>query len=135
MHYWRRDEKAFVCGVRNKYCYVCSKKRSEKEPPPHKCILNYKGPSTGMEQDIIVEGFNCSKEQHKLRYKFIIGDGDLSVYSRVVERCRYGRRVEKLEFANHIGRCYTNHLQTLKVGKTFDKTVGDLLSSTILYHA
>lgn len=72
-----------------------------------------------MEQDIIVEGFRQSLEQHGLVYKYYIGDGDSSVYSRIVEKVSYGRNVIKLECANHITRNLHDGLRKLVVNKHF----------------
>lgn len=58
-----------------------------------------------MEQDIIVEVFSKSLEQHGIIYKHMIGDGDSSVYVRIVERVPYGRQIVKIECANHMTRC------------------------------
>jgi hypothetical protein len=82
-------KKLLYIGVRNKFCYVCSKHKNKgSEPPKHECFLNYQGPSTGMEGDIIVEGFKRSEEDYGLIYKFYIGDGDSSVFPHIQERCR-----------------------------------------------
>jgi len=54
-----------------------------------------------MEQDIIVEGFRQSLVQHGLIYKYYIGDGNSSVYARIVKKVSYGRDVIKLECTNY----------------------------------
>lgn len=77
------------------------------------CFRNYDVSSTGMVQDIIVEGFRQSLEQHGLMYKYYIGDGDSSVYARKVEKVSYGRDVIKLECANHITRNLHDGLRKL----------------------
>ena len=66
-----------------------------------------------MEQDIIVEGFSRSEQMHGLRYIGLIGDGDSSVYSKIIENVPYGRRVKKKECANHAVRCYRKCLHDL----------------------
>ncbi|XP_044745108.1 uncharacterized protein LOC123306972 [Coccinella septempunctata] len=64
---------------------ACSFYRNRNIPPKsHICAMNFSGPSTGMEQDIILEGFSKSIEHHG-------GDGDSSVYARVLEKVSYGR--------------------------------------------
>ncbi|KAL5237597.1 hypothetical protein ACI65C_005007 [Semiaphis heraclei] len=95
-------KKPVYVGVRNKYCSTCSSASKNDKKIDHLCFRNYDGSSTGMEQDIIVEGFRQSLEQHGLMYKYYIGDGDSSVYARIVEKVSYGRDVIKLECANHI---------------------------------
>ena len=94
-------------GVRNKYCSVCSIAKAKiTDVPVHHCFKNWEGSSSAMEQDIIVEGFSKSEQMHGLRYIGLIGDGDSSVYSKIVENVRYVRRVKKKECVNHAVRCY-----------------------------
>lgn len=66
-----------------------------------------------MESDIIVEGFRCSERMHGLRYMWMIGDGDSSVYSSVCIGVPYGRMVEKVECTNHAIKCYRSALEKL----------------------
>ena len=66
-----------------------------------------------MEQDIIVKGFSKSEQMHGLWYIGLIGDGDSSVYSKIIENVPYGRRVKKKECANHAVRCYRKSLHDL----------------------
>jgi len=50
-----------------------------------------------MEADIILDDFLQSETMHGLRYKWLIGDGDSSVYNAVQQGViTYGRRVDKL---------------------------------------
>lgn len=116
-------------GVRNKYCSSCSSEVKNNKKIKHLCFRNYKGSSTGMEQDIIVEGFRQSLEQHGLMYKYYIGDGDSSVYSRIIEKVSYGRDVVKLECANHITRNLHDGLRKLVVNKHFSIHVRKILSN------
>lgn len=81
-----------------------------------------------MEQDIIVEGFRQSLEQHGLMYKYYIGDGDSSVYARIVEKVSYGRDVIKLECANHITRNLHDGLRKLASNKHFPIHVRKILT-------
>ncbi|KAF5284973.1 hypothetical protein FQR65_LT13362 [Abscondita terminalis] len=108
----KRTGKLLFLEVRNKYCSTCSTKQLS-EVQPHICYKNYTGPPTGMEQDIIVQGFNESVQNHGVRYKYVVGDGDSSVYARIVEFVSYGRSVVKLECANHVTRCYTSQLHKI----------------------
>ena len=50
---------------------------------------------------------------HDLRYIGLIGDGDSSVCSKIIENVPYGRRVKKKECANHAVRCYRKCLHDL----------------------
>ncbi|CAH1957158.1 unnamed protein product [Acanthoscelides obtectus] len=49
----------------------------------------------------------------------IIGDGDSSVYARIVERVPYGRHVEKIECANYMTRCVNDKLHKLVANTSF----------------
>lgn len=84
-------------GVKNKYCQLCAKAEKDKiEKRNHLCFKNYDGPLTGMESQILIEGFKQSVEEHGR----IISDGDSSTYSKILE----ARPVEKVECRNHILR-------------------------------
>jgi hypothetical protein len=79
-------------GVENKFCKVCSNAarkaredvsvpvdgegQPDLEVPPHECNATYKGPSTGMESEILVKGLTSLLEKDGLFVKYIIGDGD-----------------------------------------------------------
>ncbi|XP_044759630.1 uncharacterized protein LOC123317261 [Coccinella septempunctata] len=114
-------KKPLFLGVRNKACSACSFYRNRNIPPKsHICAMNFSGPSTGMEQDIIVEGFSKSIEHHGVMYKYLIGDGDSSVYARVVEKVSYGRDVVKIQCANHMTRCVSDKLHRLSKNTSFN---------------
>ena len=102
-------------GVRNKYCSVCAiSTRNNVAVPPHQCYRNWSGSSCSMEADIILEGFRQSEIMHGLRYLWLIGDGDSSVYHSVVTGVpSYGRDITKVECANHAVKCYRNRLEAL----------------------
>lgn len=114
-----KTKKLLFIGVKNKFCYGCSVNCSKEK---HVCYLNYKGTSSGMEQEIIVEGFNTSEKDYGLRYKYMIGDGDSSVYSKVIQKVSYGRRVQKLECANHITRAFTSNLHKIASNTQYNRT-------------
>jgi hypothetical protein len=119
-------------GVCNRYCYPCARAQKLKiTAKKHRCYKNYEGTSTGMEQTIIVQGFRASEEMHGLRFKFMIGDGDSSVYARVQKSVRYGPRVVKLECANHMVRCYTDKLYKLKANAQVDLSARKVLAPLI----
>ena len=67
-----------------------------------------------MEADIILDGFLQSDTMHGLRYKWLIGDGDSSVYNAVQQGViTHGRRVDKVECANHAIKFYRNRMEDL----------------------
>ena len=67
-----------------------------------------------MEADFILKGFQLSEEMHGFRYLWLIGDGDSSVYHSVVTGVpSYGRKITKVECANHAVKCYRNRLEAL----------------------
>ena len=102
-------------GVRNKYCSICAVSNGKGIPAPeHKCYRNWSGSSSSMEADIILQGFLLSESMHGVRYRWMIGDGDSSVYNSVVTGClNYGKDVIKVECANHAVKCYRNRLEGL----------------------
>ncbi|XP_044753602.1 uncharacterized protein LOC123313011 [Coccinella septempunctata] len=66
-------KKTLFLEVRNKACSACSFYRNRNiSPKSHICAMNFSGPSNGMEQDIIVEGFSKSIEHHGVMYKYLI---------------------------------------------------------------
>ena len=107
-------------GIRNKYCSVCaiSSRNNVVPVPQHKCYHNWSSSSCSMEADIILEGFRQSENMHGLRYLWMIGDGDSSVYHSVVTGVpSYGRDITKVECANHAVKCYRNRLEALCIDK------------------
>ncbi|GLV46107.1 hypothetical protein CBL_10767 [Carabus blaptoides fortunei] len=64
----KETKKILFMGVRKKYCsicYVASNLGVEAATP--KCYKNWDHSSSGMDADIIVQGFNSSEEMHKLQ--------------------------------------------------------------------
>ena len=107
-------------GVRNKYCLVCviSSRKNVVPVLQHKCYRNWSSSSCSMEADIILEEFCQSENMHGLRYLWLIGDGDSSVYHSVVTGVpSYGRDITKVECANHAVKCYRNRLEALCIDK------------------
>ena len=67
-----------------------------------------------METDTILEGFRQSENMHGLRYLWLIGDGDSSVYHSVVTGVSsYEHDITKVECANHAVKCNRNRLEAL----------------------
>lgn len=94
-------------GIRNKYCSYCTYAEAKDLTPipDHACYKNWKGTSTGMESDIICEGFKRSKEMFGLIYLKLVGDGDSSVHKKLIESRPYGHTlVQKVECRNHLLR-------------------------------
>ncbi|KAF4528233.1 hypothetical protein B566_EDAN016008 [Ephemera danica] len=125
-------QKLLHYGVLCRNCATCSTaERLNREPRPHECSKNYDGPSTAMEWNIIVNGFNCSKEVHGLRYKFFIADGDANVLHQVKLQCSYGRSVRKIECANHKVRCITSNLHKIAANTSLNVEARKILKSRI----
>lgn len=93
-----KTKKVLWSGIRNKYCVSCCRGLE------HTCSKNFDGPSTGMESDILVEGFSKSLELYGLKYHTFIADGDSSVHKRINDSFPYKEKVKKLECRNHLLR-------------------------------
>lgn len=94
--------KLLFLGVRNKFCSACTiVKNRGSFLPDSKCYRNWSDSSTGMESDIITEGFRQSEAIYGLWYMSVIGDGDSSVMAIIRACVLYGIYVEKIECANH----------------------------------
>ncbi|XP_063376826.1 uncharacterized protein LOC134664153 isoform X3 [Cydia fagiglandana] len=107
----KNTKKCLYIGIKNKYCYHCHLyEKDNKDVPPHKCFKNYQGSSTGMEAEILVEGFQKSEEMHGVQYLSFIGDGDSSVFAQLNEKVSYGQKIRKTECKNHVIKNYTSKL-------------------------
>ena len=125
-------KKLLYVGVRNKYCCVCSIASNKGvEAGSHTCFKNWSGTSCGMELDIITEGFQRSEQMHKLRFTQLVGDGDSSVFYSVALNVTYGRRVKKVECANHAIKCYRSHLEALLKDNPQYQGRGGLTKATV----
>ncbi|XP_050512375.1 uncharacterized protein LOC126888289 [Diabrotica virgifera virgifera] len=111
--------KLLFLGVRNKYCSICSWHESkEQETPTHRCFKNWTGSSTAMETDIIAEGFRNSLNQYGIKYSKMVGDGDSSVYRKLLEIRPYGNcLVQKIECKNHILRNFAKKIREISSKK------------------
>lgn len=111
----KRRGKVLFLAVRNKFCAICARATTkQEEPKAHTCFRNWDGSSSAMEADIIVQGFCVAEEMYKLRYKCFIGDGDSSVYAKIVCKVPYGRQVKKVECVNHVIKNYGKNLHSIK---------------------
>lgn len=118
-----KTRKVVFYGTRSKYCHVCKIAQSRNAPVnQHECNINYKGPSSGMEADIILEGFKQS-EEHGARYHKLIADGDSSTYKILRDYRVYKDPdlvIEKLECVNHLCRNFRSKFGFLEKVCKFD---------------
>lgn len=112
-----RTKKVIYFGARNKYCHTCKIAESKSAPvKEHQCNINYRGPSSGMEADIILEAF---RECEKLggRFHKMIADGDSSTYKTLRNFRIYKDPdlvIEKLECVNHLCRNFRSKFGNLE---------------------
>lgn len=119
-----RTGKIVYYGVRNKYCHVCKMAESKTSPPNfHQCNINFSGPSSGMESDIIVEGFKFC-QQHGARFNTMISDGDSNTYKNIRDMRIYPDLfVEKCECVNHLHRNFRSKFNSLASITKFDSNL------------
>ncbi|KAG4067520.1 hypothetical protein HA402_005292 [Bradysia odoriphaga] len=115
-------KKVVYFDAKNKYCNICTKSYAKFCPTnDHPCNINYAGPSSGMETEIIVEGFQaCAKKG--ARFNKLISDGDSSTVKGIREICIYENPdliVEKIECLNHLFKNFN---------KNVTKTVRNVMS-------
>lgn len=130
-----RTKKILYVAVKNKYCCVCEKHKSNRdETPNHHCFKNWTGPSTAMESGVILEGFQCSVRMHNLKYLRLIGDGDSSVYKKIQDSKPYGPDsfVEKIECRNHILRNFCQRVKDLSKRPKLSVEIKQCLKNNIL---
>jgi hypothetical protein len=116
-----RTGKLLYYGVKNKYCHICEPQKEKGVTDiNHKCNINFEGPSTQMESDIIVEGFKKSLQQYGIIYNEFIADGDSSVHKRLLEAKPYENiQISKIECKNHLWRNFRNKLKNIGSNKNF----------------
>jgi len=111
-------------GVRNKFCAICARTKSEDGPKEHVCFKNWKNSdgSSAMEASIVVEGFKQSESTYGIRYHKLIADGDSSVYKKILDARPYKNlTVEKVECRNHLLRNFCKKLRDLCTKKDAGK--------------
>lgn len=111
-----KSKKLLFLGVRNRYCSVCTvAEHKGQTSPEHNCYRNWSGSSYAMESDVVAEGFWLSELTHGARYLKLVGDGDSSVMSTILQSVQYGSYmyVEKIKCANHAVKCYPSRLEHL----------------------
>lgn len=129
-----RTKKILYSDVKNKYCHICKIAQSKCTPPnKHECNKNYDGPSSGMETQIVVEGFIfCAAKG--ARFTRYIGDGDSSTYKALRDLRLYKDPdidIEKFECVNHLFRNFYKKFDELLLNTKFKKNARKLLSSTL----
>lgn len=109
----RKTGKVLYMAVKNKYCLVCTRAENKGiSPNEHTCFKNYKGSSSAMEAEIIVEGFKNSIPMYGIIYGRMIADGDASTYSKIIGANPYqNHTVEKIECRNHILRNFCKKMR------------------------
>lgn len=111
-----RTKKILYSGVKNKYCHICKIAQSKDiQPREHECNRNYEGPSSGMETQIIIDGFNfCAKKG--ARFHIYVGDGDSSIDKALRDIRLYTDPdidIEKFECINHLFRNFLKQFLSL----------------------
>lgn len=111
----KRFGEVLFIGVKNKYCCICARAENKGTSlPDHVCYKNYSGSSTGMESDILLEGFRQSIPMYNIIYERMIADGDSSTYKKILEGRPYPNcTVEKVECKNHIFRNICKKLRNI----------------------
>ena len=58
-----------------------------------------------------------AEKMHGLRYMWLVGDGDYSVYAKIHEEIPvWGSHVQKLECSHHVCKCLRSNLEKLVGG-------------------
>lgn len=127
-------KKVLYFDTKNKYCDVCTKSYAKCCPPNyHPCNISYVGPSSGMETEILVEGFQAC-ERLGARFNKIISDGDSSAFKEIRERCIYQDPelvVVKLECINHLFKNFRKKFVALCVNTKFQLKCRKLMKASI----
>ncbi|KYM99964.1 hypothetical protein ALC62_09280 [Cyphomyrmex costatus] len=68
------------------------------------CEANHVGPAGNMEVSAMIEMFQRSEENHGVKYKYYIGDGDSKMYTGVIQSQPYGEDfiIHKKECVGHV---------------------------------
>ena len=127
------SKKLLHIGVKNRLCYICSVAENKNiDPKPHDCFKNWTESAQAMESDIILEGFLNCESKYGVRYMYMIGDGDSSVYATIQQQVPvWGAHVTKIECANHSCKCLRVHLEQLVADKPQYKGKGKLTKKAI----
>ena len=91
------------------------------------CHVNFEGSSPAMEAEAAVVLWQRSIEKHKMRYRYMVSDGDSKSFSSV-ENVYGDVKVENIDCVGHVQKRMGKHLLKLKSntkGKPDDgKTIG-----------
>lgn len=91
------------------------------------CDINFDGSSPAMEAEAALVLWQRSVEKHKMRYRYMVSDGDSKAFSGV-EDVYKDVKVEKIDCVGHVQKRMAKHLLKLKAstkGKLDDgKTIG-----------
>ncbi|XP_047516704.1 uncharacterized protein LOC125057211 [Pieris napi] len=119
----RKFGEVLYIGVKNKYCLVCARaKKKGVEAKEHVCYKNYDGSSSGMESDIIREGFEQSLEMYGIIYARLIADGDASTYANILKANPYSNHVvQKIQCRNHLLRNMCKKLRAITKDLKYSK--------------
>lgn len=127
-----RTRKIVYFDVRNKYCHVCKLAEVyKKEVKEHVCNKNYSGSSTGMEADVIVEGFKECETQGA-RFDKLIADGDSNTYKVIQDLRIYTNPdvfVDKYDCVNHLRKNYRKKWRALQICTQYPKECRDFLTN------
>ena len=106
--------------VLSKVCQKCSIKKKkvtneefEEWLLEHDCDINFVGSSPAMESEGAVVLWKRSLENHNMRYRWMVSDGDSKAFSSV-EEIYDGIKVEKLDCVGHVQKRMGKHLLNLK---------------------
>lgn len=84
-------------------------------PRQHECKMNFDGPSSAMETEIVVDGFKyCATKG--ARFNKYVGDGDSSTYKTLRDLDLYQNphvAIEKFECVNHLFRNFFKAFKAL----------------------
>lgn len=126
--------------VLSKECRKCTMKRSQCQTDEefeawqiehlasNACDINFNGSSPAMEAEGAIVVWSRSVELHKIRYKWMVSDGDSKAFNTVENIYGDDCKVEKLDCVGHVQKRMGKHLLNLKArtkGKLADgKPIG-----------
>ncbi|KAG4073416.1 hypothetical protein HA402_007672 [Bradysia odoriphaga] len=129
-----RTNKVLYSHVKNKYCHTCKIAESKNSPPNlHQCNANWTGPSTGMENAIIVEGFKHCAEKSARFHKFV-GDGDSSTYKALRDLRLYQNPtvyIDKYDCVTHVHKNFYKKMAALENNKKFNPNTRKLIGCKV----
>lgn len=139
-----RTGKVLFFDVRNKYCLVCARAANRGvDPKKHKCEKNwaYDQASTGMESNIILQGFKESMERYNIIYGTVVMDNDSNLYKTIVDSnvyLQYGVVPKRILCSVHLSKNVCKNLrkaaestQTVNKGQRGIGVVRNLIRSKV----